>query len=166
MSRLAAIFVRLCLILIGYAFAILVASLFLHLLAWPSLGFDGETPDFAAKTALAVSVLLAALFGSYYAFVPAAVFVGLAELQRYRSWLYFAFAGGLSAVAARLLYETTRAAYRDGGASTIAALGPQSLAYALAAGMVGGLAYWLIAGRGSGGWRRRVEPSAPEPSES
>lgn len=166
MSGLAAVFVRLCAILIGYAAAILVASLFLHLLAWPSLGLDGETPSFAARSALVVSVLLVGLFVSYYAFVPAAALIALAELRPFTSWLYFALAGGVTALSALVLYEMLRAANLAGARTQPLALNAESLAGALGAGMAGGIAYWLLAGRVSGKWSRGAEATAPEQSGS
>jgi hypothetical protein len=163
---LATVFIRLCAILIGYAIAILVASLFLHLLVWPSFGLEGDTPTFAAKSALVVSVLLVALFVSYYAFVPAAVLIALAELRPFRSWLYFALAGGVTALSALVLHEMLRVADFAGARSQPLALDAESLASALGAGMAAGIAYWLVAGRGAGKWRRRAEPTAPGPSVS
>ncbi len=164
MSRLLVVFIRLCAILFGYALAILVASLFVHLLMWPSLGLDGETPSFAAKSALVVSVLLVALFASYYAFFPAAVLIALAELRPFRSWLYFALSGGLVALSAVVLYEMLRAG--DGTGARSFEPGAESLAAALGAGMIAGIAYWLVAGRGSGNWLRTREPTVPEQSGS
>ena len=160
---MAAIFIRLCAVLAAYALAILVASLFLHMLAWPSLGFDGETPSLTARTALVVSVPLVALFISYYAFLPASVLIALAELRPYRSWLYFAISGGLTAVSAVALYQAMRLADIDNGmpASHPAA---ETLGGGIAAGMAAGIAYWLVAGRGAGRWRSR--PISPGPSIS
>ena len=166
MSGLATVFIRLCAILIGYAFAILVASLFLHLLVWPSLGLEGDTPTFAAKSALVVSVLLVALFVSYYAFVPAVVLIALAELRPFRSWLYFGLAGGVTALSALVLHEMLRVADLAGTRSQPLALDAESLAGALGAGMAAGIAYWLVAGRGAGKWRRGAEAIAPGPSIS
>ena len=166
MSRLATVFIRLCTILIGYAFAILVASLLLHLQVWPSLGLEGDTPTFAAKSALVVSVLLVALFASYYAFVPAAVLIALAELRPFTSWLYFAVAGGVTALSALVLHEMLRVADLAGARPQPLALDAEALAGALGAGMAAGIAYWLVAGRGAGTWRRRAEPTAPGPSVS
>jgi hypothetical protein len=156
---LAVVFVRLCAILTGYALAILVASLFLHLMAWPSLGLEGDTPTFAAKSALVVSVLLVALFASYYAFVPAVALIALAELKSFTSWLYFALAGGVTGLSALGLHEILRAAGRPGAQP----LNAESLAGAVGAGMAAGIAYWLVAGRGAGKWRRRADATAPAP---
>jgi hypothetical protein len=159
-SRLASVFFRLCVILIGYAFAILVASLFLHLLAWPSLGIEGDTPTFAARSALIISVLLVALFASYYAFVPAMALIALAELRPFRSWLYFAVAGGLTAIVALMLHETLRVADLATAPQALTP-GVETLGYALSAGMTAGIAYWLVAGRGAGKWRLEDYPKVP-----
>ncbi|MEX0956584.1 MAG: hypothetical protein WDZ83_15405 [Rhizobiaceae bacterium] len=163
---MASVFIRLCVILIGYAFAILVASLFLHLMVWPSLGLEGDTPTFAAKSALVVSVLLVGLFVSYYAFVPAAVLIALAELRPYRSWLYFALAGGVTALSALVLHEMLRIADLADARPHPLALDAEALAGALGAGIAAGIAYWLLAGRGAGNWRRRAEATGSGPSVS
>jgi uncharacterized membrane protein len=164
LSSLVSIFVRLCIVLAGYACAILTASLFLHLLAWPSLGFEGDTPTVVAKTALVVSVLLIALLISYYAFLPAAVLIAIAEFRPFRSWLYFALAGGITALSALVLYETVRMAGMAGARTE--AFGADSLLVALASGMIAGVAYWLVAGRSAGRWRERGEATVPEQSGS
>jgi hypothetical protein len=165
LSRLASIFVRLCVVLLAYAFAVLVASAFLHLLVWPSLGLDGDAPTVAAKGALVVSVLLVGLFVSYYAFVPAAVLIALAELRPYSSWLYFALSGGVVALSALALHEMLRVA--DAPAPQAYAINAESLAGAVAAGVAGGIAYWLVAGASAGKWRgSRSYTTAPGPSES
>ncbi|MCC0044766.1 MAG: hypothetical protein H6892_10470 [Brucellaceae bacterium] len=156
MTRLFGVLLRLFVILVGYACAVLVAVLFIHLLAWNSLGLDGDVADPVAQWAALVSVLLTALFVSYYAFLPSAVLITIAELRNIRGWLYFALSGAAVALSVVVLRAMDRPA--DG------AIVPVDAA-TIAAGLAGGIAYWVIAGRNAGTWRER-ELSAPEPSES
>ena len=154
MTRLFGVLLRLFVILFGYACAVLVAVLFIHLLAWNSLGLDGDVADPVAQWAALVSVLLTALFVSYYAFLPSVVLITIAELRNIRGWLYFALSGAAVALSVVVLRAMDRPA--DGAVVPVDAA-------TIAAGLAGGIAYWVIAGRGAGAWR---ELSAPEPSES
>ena len=156
MTRLFAALLRLFVILFGYSAAVLTAVLFIHLLAWESLGFGGGAENPVAQWATVMSVLFSTLFISYYAFLPSAVLITISELRAIRGWLYFALAGGVVALGAAVL--RTMDAPAGSGIATVDAA-------TAAAGLVGGLAYWLIAGQGAGGWRKRSS-SAPEPSES
>ena len=156
MTRLFGVLLRLFAILVGYSLAILTAVFFIHLLAWESLGFGSGTEDPVAQWATVISVLLSTLFISYYAFLPSALLITISEVQAIRSWLYFALSGGavaLSVVVLRAMDRTAEGAVVPVDAVTIAA------------GLAGGIAYWLIAGRGAGMWRQ-LNLSAPEPSES
>src|SRR5690606_343195 len=100
------------------------------------------------------AALLAALFG-YHAFPPAMGFILLAEFAGFRDWLFHALAGaGVAAVAMGLAWREWFG--HPGGADTALALG------LVACGMVGGIAYWLVAGRSSGLWLRRSDaPDGP-----
>ncbi len=156
MTRVFGVLLRLFVILVGYSVAVLTAVLFIHLLAWDSLGFGSGAEDPAAQWATVISVLLSTLFISYYAFVPSAILVTISELKAIRSWLYFALSGGAVALCVVALRAVDRTA--DGAIVPVEAA-------TIAAGLAGGLVYWLIAGQGAGGWRKR-SLSAPEPSES
>jgi hypothetical protein len=72
--------------------------------------------------------------------LPALAFIIVGEVAKIRSWLYYMIGGGLALASVPLLA-------RFGDASTATAP-PAALWQVLAtAGFVGGLVYWLIAGR-------------------
>ena len=75
-----------------------------------------------------------------------------AELLSWRSWLAHAAGGAVVA-----LYAGWRLAEATGRLD--AASDPGLTLFTLAAGLVGGVAYWAIAGRNAGNWREEL--SAP-----
>lgn len=142
MSRLFIYLGRLSVILAGFACAALGASAFLHLLILGGIRLAGEDLVFAAGGFL-FSVPFVALFAGYFAMVPAVVAIALAEVLGLRSWLYFALAGGAAGLVVAWLAGLDAAGEGlPGPASTAAVL--------CASGIVGGLCYWAVAGRGSG----------------
>lgn len=158
MSRVALILVRLFVVLVGYGVAALAASLFLHFIAWPAMAPVGQEAPWLLMGGLLVSIPLVALFASYFAFLPGALLIGLSELRGYRSWLYHALSGGIAAFAGIVLARMTRD-LPGGQPPAPDAYGevpllwePEVMAAAVAAGLVAGLAYWLIAGRFAGRW--------------
>lgn len=139
---------RLVLIITGFAVSVLCASAFLLFLVWGGIG-QGD-PDFqntaAVLAGLGVPVL--ASFVSYYAFVPAVIVFIFAEISGRRSWLFHAISGILIALAA-----LARRAGANGFDNP-----PSGIVMAvIAAGAVGGTAYWLVAGRSAG---RHLDQSA------
>ncbi len=174
---MALIIIRLFLILSAYVVAVLGASAFLHIIAWPIIAPLNQEAPWLVAGGLFVSVPLIALFASYYAFVPAAIWIGISELGGYRSWVFHALAGGVAALIGLVLARQT------GGNPGITPPPPDRFgelpliwlpqvtaatvtAATVAAGMVGGMAYWLVAGRSAGGWRRSPDPTVPEQSGS
>lgn len=156
MSQVGAILLRFAAILAGYLAAALLASAFLHLIVLGPLSWTGEEAAWVATGSAITSVPFVALFVAYFAFIPAAVAIVAGELLSRRDWLWWAICGGVSAalVAAVIL------AGPDGTDEAVA--DPGFLAVVVAAGLVGGFGYWLVAGRGAGGWR----PTAPGRSGS
>lgn len=101
---------------------------------------------------LSVMVGFSAIFIGAYALLPAAVVIALAEAFRLRSAIFYGFAGGSIAV---LVFTGLGMAdfvvlSRDGPGLEIVA----------AAGIVGGLVYWLLAGRSAGRWHEPALPPA------
>jgi hypothetical protein len=90
-------------------------------------------------------VLVAAL-----TFFPALIVIAVAEWRRQRGWLYFAAAGGLTALALLTLVGFVPGLDHPGSAS-----GPGFFVsgFLIVGGLVAGIVYWLIAGRGSGALR-------------
>lgn len=98
-------------------------------------------------TALLIGIFAIASIVAYASALPGLFLVVFAEMQRVRGWLYFTLSGGGVALAAVVLViaepaEATRPALE---------LAPVTIV----SGMIGGLVYWLIAGRRSGGWLPR-----------
>lgn len=170
MSPVATILRRVLAIVAGYAAASLAASLCGHALALTQGGIGGIRGLSEIIGPIWLSLPLVAVIAGTFAAVPAGIAVAAAELFSLRSALYFAFAGAVAGAVALLML---------GGVSTTlgsiaAALndrppppgGEVSLSMALpivAAGVVCGLVYWFVAGRGSGNWR---VSTAPAPSGS
>jgi hypothetical protein len=170
-SRLFLIFIRLCLILFAFIVAALVASVFLHLVAWPTIAPLNQEAPWLVVGGLFVSVPLMALMASYFAFLPGAMLIGLSELRGYRSWLYHALCGGAAAFIGLAFARQIRGSSGmtppppdTYGELPLISM-PQVTAAAVAAGLVGGIVYWLIAGRSAGRWFGPV-PTAPAPSGS
>jgi hypothetical protein len=106
-----------------------------------------------------ILALLAATHSAIFAFPFAIIAIGIAELSRVRSRIYYALVGiaiALGGFAASYLNEVS-------GQPSI--LNGYALAAYLAVGAAGGLAYWLVAGRRAGGKRGDAAPppAAAEP---
>lgn len=155
MSRVLGHFLHLAAILIGYGAASLAASAFLHLLflGWVGLPI-GQEPN--QQMALVFSIPLVALFVAYFAFFPAAVVILIAELLGRRDWLTYALGGGV--VAALFLSFLRLSADPDFEVSD-----PGMMAAIVGSGIVGGIGYWLVAGRSAGWWHARPRPPAISP---
>jgi hypothetical protein len=120
--------------------------------AYPPVAGD---PGLVVATAAAVILDGADLFAAIgrAALVPAAIAIVLAEIFVWRTWLAdIALALAVTGALSWLLDRAANPAL------------PRPTA-AIAAGIVAGLAYWLIAGRGAGRWRlRRVDLLPPPPA--
>lgn len=162
MSLFLRIIGQLFLILIGYAAASLAASAFIHLLFLGSAGFDAEEARWVATGSIFISIPVIALFVSYFAFLPAVIAIGIGEVTAARDWLFYAIAGALVGAAVVALFWFNSPAGLDEvpealpGHSLIGS--PFVLATLIGAGMIGGMAYWAIAGRLAGGWRPNAPP--------
>jgi hypothetical protein len=84
---------------------------------------------------------------AWHVFVPAMIGVVISEALALRSWIYHAANGAVAAWLGWALTQDIRDEYRF-------LIDPGPL---LAAGLAGGLAYWLIAGWSAGFWK----PAAP-----
>lgn len=158
MGRIFAYLLRFVVILIGYVAAVLAASTFIHLLFLGSTGFLEQDVRPVAGAAMLFSVPFVALFVAYFVFVPSAIAIGLAELLGRRDWLSYALFGAAVGIA----FIATASGNVDGGydvTRTPVALG------IIGSGMVGGIVYWLTAGRWAGSWRSRPQPQMPTSPE-
>ena len=86
------------------------------------------------------------------AFVPALLLILLAEIARMRSILYYGVAGAIVGLAS---YYGSDVEFRLENTTDVTPVG-HPLQLAAAAGIIGGLAYWLFAGRNAGNWREQV----------
>jgi hypothetical protein len=80
---------------------------------------------------------------AFYVFVPAAIGVLISEAFAIRSWIFHAANGGLSAWLGWALTQDIRDEYRF-------LTEPRML---VAAGLLAGLAYWIVSGCTAGFWR-------------
>ncbi|MFA5899592.1 MAG: hypothetical protein WC829_10815 [Hyphomicrobium sp.] len=105
--------------------------------------------------------LLAATHSAIFSFPFALMAIGVAEMWRVRSWLYYALAGvaiSMGGLAAVYLNEVP-------GQPSI--LNNYAIATFLTVGVLAGLAYWLLAGRCAGGRRSTAaEPPASSPTSN
>jgi len=136
------ILVRAILIPLGYIAALFTATALIALVVWlrayPPVAGDEVALGMTSVIVLADWFILYVLIGQA-AVLPALAAVLVAEFLSLRHALYFCGAGLFVA------FATARLA--DLGPSVTA---PSEPAVVAAAGLAGGLSYWLIAGRGSG----------------
>ncbi|MER8922032.1 hypothetical protein NKI46_23095 [Mesorhizobium sp. M0615] len=155
MSRLFAYLVRFTVILFGYVVASLAASAFLNVLFLASVGYKPDDAHPMMATALYFSIPFVALLVAYFAFIPAVVAILISEVLSRRDWLFYALAGGV--VAAAFLGFVHQNVDVD-------VTKPHAIAAVIGCGMVGGIFYWLSAGRWAGSWWQAA--TSPELSGS
>jgi hypothetical protein len=84
-----------------------------------------------------------ALFVAYFAFMPAAVVILISEILSRRDWLFYALSGAVvAAVFLGFVHQNVDSDLTEPGA----------IAAVIGCGMVGGIFYWLSAGRWAGSW--------------
>ncbi|MBL4758016.1 MAG: hypothetical protein JKY32_10435 [Rhizobiales bacterium] len=123
---------------------------------------------FSLPEALFVGIPIGVIFG-FIAIAPAAIIIVAAELFRLRSWIFYAIAGALTALGSWTLFELPifreimiefswlskqglfREISQDLGAAFRQIMdGNNALLVISATGLVGGLAYWVVAGNAAG----------------
>ncbi|MCR9136813.1 MAG: hypothetical protein NXI27_12500 [Alphaproteobacteria bacterium] len=159
MDRLALFLVRLMMITLGFMAASITAGVALALLTeFITLQEAGRLSQAGLDFGLVIGALGFASLVGYVAFFPALLVIFYAELTKRRDWLFYALAGGIIAAAAPFLVAVILQPAKQ-----------SQLDFALmmtAAGMMGGIVYWLVAGRSAGHWlpSAREKVNAP-PSE-
>lgn len=143
----------------GLALACVAAAVTLAVAVYQMFGlpgmFDEPGPGIVVDgTFYAVFTWMAV---GQFSLALAAVAIVAAELLRIRSWLFHAAVGALSGAHALSAIEGAF------GGRDAASMGMREASVFIAAGLVGGLVYWLVAGRSSGIWPRR-ETGADEVS--
>jgi hypothetical protein len=161
-SRVLLYIARFAVILIGYVAAALAASAFLHLLLLGSAGFPPDEVHAVVMGSLFFSIPFTALFVGYFAFLPSAAAILIGEISGQRSWLFHALAGASVGLAVFALFWQSAiwpdSGYQAGLDSAYST--SQFVGMIIGSGIVGGLAYWLCAGRWAGNWRSAGEPDS------
>jgi hypothetical protein len=149
MDSFLRLILRLIVVPFGGVVAICVGTLVLIVAHWGALealarADAASQEEWLIAFAIAGPVL-AMLFSmmAFYALVPAVIGVLVAEFFAVRSWIYHALNGGLAAWIGWVLMADARTEYA-------AFADPKIL---VAAGLAGGLAYWLVAGWSAGFWK-------------
>lgn len=121
---------------------------------WHAFGGDiGERVTFWSVAAVGTA------FTGAIGLLPLMILIVLAEAFRIRSLLINAAAGAALLVAGYYGSGLARPSYEESIDHPPPPI-PRQAEIAAAAGAVGGLVYWLIAGRNAGRWRERRGPSA------
>ncbi len=123
---------------LGFIAACLAAGVFFAAVAYGDGALDRDTVIWPAI----FGVLAAPVIGGFAA-LPALILIVLAELLSWRSVLAYLVAGGAAGLLAYLLAYGAAGPIRYG-----------DVQLSMTTGVVGGLAYWLVAGRTAGGSRR------------
>jgi len=151
---------RLFVIAIGFLFAAIAAGLVVvGMLLFPELSQIVDGP--IDHDALNIVMGFGFIFVSGFALLPALVVVLITETFSIRSALAYAIGGGLVGVACYLGLVPF-----DPGTLHFDGIIRRHLEIMAGAGIVGGMVYWLIAGRNAGGWRAapRLPRAVPQPA--
>ena len=149
MENLARFLLRLLLVPLGAAAAVTVAMMVVLVAHWNEIvALANADPDAQGDWLLAfifAGPILALLVSMTLVVtaMPAAVGVLIAEAFAIRSWMFHALNGGLSAWIGWSIMQDAQDRYRF-------LTEPKVM---VAAGLAGGLAYWLVAGWTAGFWK-------------
>ncbi|HEY0223293.1 MAG TPA: hypothetical protein VGC38_02130 [Pseudolabrys sp.] len=111
--------------------------------------WTGADSDPFERVSFFVFAFFATSFVGAAATLPALVLIVYAEAARMRSILYYGVAGAVVGLAA---YFGSDVSGRLDNTTDVTPVG-HALQLAAAAGIIGGLVYWLVAGRRAGVWR-------------
>jgi hypothetical protein len=158
MENVARFLLRLLLVPLGAAAAVTVAMVVMLVAHWNEIvALANADPDAQGNWLLAfifAGPILAILLSMtlVVSAMPAAVGVLISEAFAIRSWMFHALNGGLSAWIGWSIMQDAQDQYRF-------LTEPRVM---VAAGLAGGLAYWLIAGWTAGFWKPVF---GPEPAQ-
>jgi hypothetical protein len=149
------LFGRILVIIFGLLIAIIVAgiTLAIGIVAPDWAGADSD--PFERVMFFTVSFFATSFVGAV-AILPAVIVIAISEVARMRSFIYYGVGGALVALASYYGSDISVQLENTTDVMPVA----NALQLAAAAGILGGLAYWLIAGRNAGRWRERRVPSA------
>jgi hypothetical protein len=148
---------RFAIILLGYLTASLAASAFINLIVVGLAGFTTDEAPFVAMGSIIFSIPFVALFVAYYAFIPSVGAILLAEIIGARDWLFHSLAGAVVSIVVIGFF------WRAAEPGDVIAGDPRTAMTVIGAGLVGGMVYWLVAGRTAGDWRRSAVADAISP---
>jgi hypothetical protein len=147
---------RIIRVLLGFAAACLAAGLALVLFVYTPPEVAGLSSERMAEVGLLA--LAAATHCAIFAAPFALIAVAFGESRDLGSWTYYVLVGIAIAVIGFLMWHFGE----NAGQPTI--LNNYALTAYMTSGFVGGLAYWLIAGRYARGPAREPEISRPKPA--
>lgn len=130
--------------LIGFVLAMLAAAVTQVMFAFPPMA-AGDVPGWAMQAG--VWALAAATHIAIFSFLFAFVAIAIAEWLGWRAWTYYVLTGIAIALGGFL------AQYAAENASQPTIFNNYALTAFITAGGIGGLVYWLVAGRGAGSSR-------------
>ena len=116
----------------------------------------GADADPLERLSFFVVSFFATSFVGTVAFLPAILAIVIGEAARLRNFLYYGVGGAVVGLAS---YYGTDISVRLENTTDVAPVS-NALQLAAAAGIIGGLVYWLIAGRNAGRWREPRTPGA------
>ena len=146
------LFGRIIVIVFALILAIIAAGITLAI-AIVAPDWAGVDADPVERLSFFIVSFFATSFVGAVAILPAALLIVIAEAARLRSFLYYGIGGALVGLAS---YYGSDISVRLENTTDFAPVA-NALQLAAAAGIIGGLVYWLIAGRNAGRWR---EPKA------
>ena len=142
--------------LFGRIIVILVALILSIMAAGITLAIGIIAPDWAGidsdpveRLSFFIVSFFATSFVGAVAILPAALLVVISEAARLRSFLFYGVGGALVGLAS---YYGSDISVRLENTTDVPPVA-NALQLAAAAGIIGGLVYWLIAGRNAGRWR-------------
>jgi hypothetical protein len=148
---------RLFVILFGFLAACLVAGMIVVVaVLFPEFSDLGEGP--VDTGAFNIILGFGFIFISGFALVPAMVVAAITEAFYVRGALTYALGGGLVGLACYLgliPFDTDTLRFEG--------IVRRHLEIMTGAGIVGGMVYWMIAGRNAGAWRQPPRPQRPPP---
>jgi hypothetical protein len=149
------LFGRIIAIIFGLLIAIVVAGVTLAIgIVAPD--WAGADSDPFERVMFFVVSFFATSFVGAVAMLPAALVIAISEVLRMRSFIYYSVGGVLVALASYYGSDISMQLENTTDVTPVA----NALQLAAAAGILGGLAYWLIAGRNAGRWRDQRVPLA------
>jgi hypothetical protein len=146
--------------MVGRILVIVLALIMAVMAAGVTLAIGIVAPDWTGvdsdpyeRVSFFIVSFFATSFVGAVAILPALLAIVITEAARLRSFLYYGVGGALVALAS---YYGSDISVRLENTTDVPPVN-NALQLAAAAGIIGGLAYWLIAGRNAGRWR---EPRA------